>query len=199
MGASASLASQQFEQKFSNEIEASCPATSCVNDATAGPIVFGGKKNNVNITQSCSVSSACSIDASTTSAAEIIAKQSAESKAGLGIAAAASLQDVKQDIANKIKAACGTTAGINKFKQGAITFTKDSEGNQYNLIQKGDIKSQCALGLVSNLVAKLDGDNKAAASGFDPTTIMIVLAIVAVIGGLGYFMLRSKLDVSQMF
>jgi hypothetical protein len=85
------------------------------------------------------------------------------------------------------------------MKQRGIEFTADSSDNEINLIQLGDAKTSCKLGILSDMAAKSEGKGTSKSEGLNPTVIIIVLAIVAVLGGLGYLIMKGKLDLSKLY
>ena len=193
MGASVSTSKQKYEQNLENSIEASCPKTECSNLLETGDIEIGGAGNTLNVKQECTATSNCVMEHALKTAAETIARSETGAKAGLGFAVSASTQDVRQNLKNKIAQNCGSTAALNKAKLKSIKFLRSSTGNTFNFSQKGDAASQCQLSAIGDLVGKLDGQSKTDSAGYDPSLILIVFAIVAVIGIGAYLVLRNKL------
>lgn len=186
MGPSISTSKQTFRNNVETTVKNSCPSTNCLNEAEIGDVTIGGKKNKFNINQRCKAESKCLVDSAVKLAAQSIANAKNEAKAGLGVAVADTEQDIEAKLKTTIENDCGSTEARNKVIQRTVTFTESSEGNEYNLTQAGDAKSDCSLATLAEAVSKVEGAADTKASGLDPTMMMLIIGVVFVfliIGG----------------
>lgn len=191
MGAQASSAVQEMTSEISTTVESSCPKTNCSNKLEAASFNVSGTGNTGRIKQACTASSDCIMNAALSAATDQVAKASAEAKAGLGISATSTYQQIKTKLSNAIKQDCGSTAAENEMKLGEINIS--GSDNLGEILQVGDAKSKCQLGALTDTISKMSGEGDSKASGFDPTIIIIAIIVLLALGGGVYlFVMRDK-------
>ena len=190
MGAQVSSTSQKFQSELSNKIDASCPKTECKNEMDLGVISATGKGSKVSATQRCKAAATCVMQHALDLASQQAFAAEATAKGGLGLAATDSRQDVRTKIENQIRQRCEGTSSTNKL---LAKSARARSGAIIELVQEGDATTQCQLGGLSALVQQLEAKSSSTAAGFDPTAIIIVVAIVALIGGVAFLVFKDKL------
>lgn len=172
MGASQSKSLQRFQQQVENRVVANCPRTVCSNETEVGDITVGGRRNTARIIQRCNATADCIMNHTINTAAQSIANASSDAKAGIGLSNANTTQDITVNLRNRVEQNCGSTESRNKVKVGNIKFLKGSDGNLVEIAQIGDAKSQCALGLMSDMFSKIDATASSKSSGWDPLSFL---------------------------
>ena len=181
MGASTSSSSQRFQQTVDQQVTSKCPRTVCKNEADIGYIEIGGKRNRLSVQQRCTATSDCIINHALKAAAEALAKTKNEAKAGLGIGDASTEQQIETTLKMKVEQDCGSSESRNKLTAKNIKFGTSSVDNTFELMQQGDVKSQCTLSLLSDMINRASGETETKASGFNPLDNPLFLIIAAIV------------------
>lgn len=193
MGNSESTVNQRFSSEVSNSTKQNCPATKCTNEAEIGPLVIGGRKNRLNAKQRCVAESNCMLEVAydTATKAIMVAQAKAEGTSA-GTVKSVTNSDIKTSLKNEAEQNCGTTEARNKIKFQTIQFTEDSEKNTVDIVQEGDAKSQCVMGVLAKNITHAEGKAAAETTGLSLFggfgMIIAVVVVVLVLMVLGFFL-----------
>lgn len=166
-----------FSDEVRNTTQQNCPSSKCVNEMQVGNIVISGQRNKANLRQRCVAETECLLDVAYDTASKLIVSN--ESSAGSG-GDVQNYTDIHKMLVNSAEQNCGTQEARNKMRLGTIQFTETSQDNVLDLIQEGDTKAQCVMGMLSKSVE--ESEAKSVAKGSDWLTWVIIgLVVVAVI------------------
>ena len=188
----------EVQSELQNNVSNTCvEKASCTLIQSGGKLVVAGTGNVVNASQKCKVDASCVIDSAIDALQRHKTDYESTAAGGIGIGDKTSseiLTGDKRTIKNELKNKCGDPeVKVGQYNQDVVVTGKF---NKVDLSQLGDIKTQCFISAILKAAQDLDQKNKGGASGFDPTAIIIVVAIVALVlaigGGVGYFMFKDK-------
>jgi hypothetical protein len=167
MGINKSKVVQNFTNQVDRTVRAQCPFTSCKNEAEVGDIEIGGSGNTMNAKQECRAESECTLDVALHTAASQIVEAQAKTEGGAGINTSEVEQNVKNTLKESVDASCGSTEAMNKMSARTIRFLESSANNTVNLVQIGDVKTNCKLAILSEAVMQANGQGTAKTKGYD--------------------------------
>ena len=166
-----------FNDEVRNTTQQNCPSSKCVNDMQVGNVTMSGKRNTATLRQRCVAETECLLNVAYDTASKLIVAN--ETAAGSG-GSADNYTEIHKRLVNSAEQNCGTQEARNKMKIGTLTFTETAEDNVLDLIQEGDAKAQCVMGMLSKTVE--ESEAKSVAKGSDWFTWLIIgLVVVAVI------------------
>lgn len=148
---------------------------------------------NINLEQSLTLDNKCVFKEMREAAIESTEKN----KTDAGVALGASVSDIKsktaQQLVDEAVMDCGAVTTNNVMEGNTVNVNYDNPFSGLNFTQAMDVKSQCALDKFSKAIASSDKDFDVQ-TGISGTNLALIaggLAVVALVGGGIYLMLRS--------
>lgn len=186
MGASVAKAEAKVQQNMLQQAISSCPMVSASNVASGLNFISDGC--SIKFRQSAKADSTCVVDNAFKLSAESIANASAEAKAAIGVAVGKSASEIEQDLKQSANTVCNSASASNVLKNS--NFQCMANGS-IDFAQESEVSSKCQIQNAFSQAAKAKVISDTKAKGFDPTFMMIAIAVIAVIVLILYVKIRS--------
>jgi hypothetical protein len=193
MGASVSVYESETLQSTYNRTLQKCPSYSASNTMKGNTININAEIGTINLEQSLTLDNKCVFKEMRQAAIESTEKN----KTDAGVALGASVSDIKsktaQQLVDEAVMDCGAVTTNNVMEGNTVNVNYDNPFSDLNFTQAMDVKSQCALDKFSKAIASSDKDFDVQ-TGISGTNLALIaggLAVVALVGGGIYLMLRS--------
>jgi hypothetical protein len=197
MGASISLSSQATDVSVIAKQVQKCPITNCVN--TVGDINITASGNShvppMYINQTCTVDSTCLYDAVSDAAVKAFQDNMQTAGPMLGLAATASMQDIRLRLQQYQQQECGTQTAGNTLGNININFSGNSSGDLIQITQSSQASTKCALTAMAKAAAAASNSNTQSAgiSTAGIVTICVIAGAILVALGIGAIVLKMKM------
>ena len=176
----------------------SCPRVVSSNTANLVKVIISPPANcpggsSFTLSQNASVDANCVISQAQTTAVEQSLQTSADARAGLGLSGSNSKQVIVTEVRNIINNNCGDSLASNTLNIPELTISACTS----NIPQVANAKVACQLQNIQNLSNKLQATNASSAAGWSLDfgsigNILIVLAVIGIIGGLVFFVVKMR-------
>lgn len=193
MGASVSKYDSETLQSTFNRTVQKCPSYSASNTMKGNVINVNAAIGNINLEQSLTLDNKCVFK----EMREAAIKSTEENKTDAGVALGASVSDIRSKTAQQLVddaiMDCGAVTTNNVMEGNTVNLNFDNPFSDLNFSQAMDVKSQCSLDKFSKAIATSDKefDVQTGISGGSLAMIVGGIAVVALVGGGIYLMLRS--------